>query len=120
HVDAAYGGAALVSETTRTLFTGIENSDSLVIDPRKWLFAPLDCSALIYRDPSLAVAAFTQTAAYLDAFHETEETNPGNLAVLLTRRARGLPFWFSLLACGTDAMRTAVEHSLMLAKQSAR
>ncbi len=120
HVDAAYGGAALVSEQTRALFTGIEHADSLVIDPHKWLFAPLDCSALIYRNPALAVAAFTQTAAYLDAFQETDETNPGDLAVHLTRRARGLPFWFTLLANGTDAMRAAVEHSLMLTRQSAR
>jgi L-2,4-diaminobutyrate decarboxylase len=120
HVDAAYGGAALISEQTRALFTGIEQADSLVIDPHKWLFAPLDCSALIYRNPALAVGAFTQTAAYLDAFHETDETNPGDLAVHLTRRARGLPFWFTLCAGGTVAMKAAVEHSLMLARQSAR
>lgn len=120
HTDGAYGGAALVSPATRGLFAGVEYSDSFVIDPHKWLFAPLDCSAIIYRDPLLARSAFTQTAAYIEAFQETTEVNPGDLAIHLTRRARGLPFWFTLVSEGEEAMRAAVESSLMLAYETAR
>jgi L-2,4-diaminobutyrate decarboxylase len=120
HVDGAYGGAALISPAARGYFAGIEHADSFVIDPHKWLFAPLDCSAIIYRDPLLARAAFTQTAAYIEAFQETTEVNPGDLAIHLTRRARGLPFWFTLAAQGEDAMRVAVESSLLLAHETAR
>jgi glutamate/tyrosine decarboxylase-like PLP-dependent enzyme len=120
HVDAAYGGAALVSKQARDLFAGIEHSDSLVVDPHKWLFAPLDCSAIIYREPALAQATFTQSAAYIEAFQETAEVNPGDLAVQLTRRARGLPFWFTLASHGTAAFVPAVEHGLALAKETAR
>lgn len=120
HIDGAYGGAALVSPATRRLFAGIELADSLVIDPHKWLFSPLDSSALIYRNPAFARAAFTQSASYLDPFQAAGEVNPGDLAAHLTRRARGLPFWFTLTAYGTDAIREAVEHSIALAKTSAR
>jgi L-2,4-diaminobutyrate decarboxylase len=119
HVDAAYGGAALVSDTARSLFAGIEAADSLVIDPHKWLFAPFDCSALIYREPRKAVAAFTQTAAYIEAFQETDDINPGDLALHLTRRARGLPFWFTLVAHGSAAMTAAVDYVLDLTQQAA-
>src|SRR5205085_1200133 len=53
HVDGAYGGAGLVAPSVRPLFNGIEHADSFVVDPHKWLFAPFDSSALLYRDPAL-------------------------------------------------------------------
>ncbi len=110
HVDAAYGGAALLAPSVRDLFAGIERSDSLVVDPHKWLYAPLDCAALLYRDPELARSVHGQHAAYLDSVNdETSGWNPGDYAYQLTRRARGLPFWFSLAVYGTDAYREAVE-----------
>jgi len=68
-VDGAYGGAALFSELVRERFAGVELSDSLVVDPHKWLFAPFDCAGLIYRHPHLAKAVHTQDAAYLEALH---------------------------------------------------
>ena len=120
HVDAAYGGAALLSPRARPLFAGIEAADSLVIDPHKWLFSALDSSALIYRDPSLAYAAFVQSAAYLEPFSASGDVNPGDLAAHLTRRARGLPLWFSLVAYGTEAIAAAVDASIALATESAR
>jgi glutamate/tyrosine decarboxylase-like PLP-dependent enzyme len=110
HVDAAYGGGALLAPSARSRFAGIERSDSLVIDPHKWLYAPLDCAALLYRNPPLARAVHGQHAAYLDTVNdEVEGWNPGDYAYQLTRRARGLPFWFSLAVNGTDAYRDAVE-----------
>ena len=120
HVDGAYGGAALLSERARPRFAGIELADSLVIDPHKWLFAALDCSALIYRDPSLAMATFTQSAAYLEPFQASGEVNPGDLAAHLTRRARGLPLWFTVAAYGSEAIAAAVDAGILLAHESAR
>ena len=79
HVDAAYGGAALCVPELAGRFAGIERADSLVIDPHKWLFAPLDCAALLYRDPAPAARTHRQSAAYLDAFGD-EHVNPSDLA----------------------------------------
>jgi glutamate/tyrosine decarboxylase-like PLP-dependent enzyme len=111
HVDGAYGGAALVSPLTRRLFDGIERADSFIVDPHKWLFAPYDSCALLYRRPELARAAHSQQASYLDQV-DRREWNPSDLAVHLTRRPRGLPLWFSLAVHGTDRYRDAVERSL--------
>ena len=111
HVDGAYGGAGLAAPSVRPLFTGIERADSFVVDPHKWLFAPYDCCALLYREPELARAVHTQHASYLDHI-DREAWNPSELAVHLSRRARGLPFWFSLATHGTDRYRDAVELSL--------
>ncbi len=119
HVDAAYGGGALCVPEFGHLFTGIDRADSLVIDPHKWLFSPLDCAALLYRDPALASRTHRQTAAYLDAFGD-EHVNPSDLAFHLTRRTRGLPFWFALVVHGTVAFTAGVRATLTLARQAAR
>ena len=121
HVDGAYGGAGLFAPSVRERFNGIEYADSFVVDPHKWLFAPFDCAALIYKDPHLAKAVHTQDASYLDVIHTDapDEWNPTDYAYHLTRRARGLPLWFSLAVHGTGAYSDAVESSLALARESA-
>ena len=121
HVDAAYGGAGLCAPSVRHLFAGIERADSLVVDPHKWLFAPYDCCALLYRDPAGAARAFKQEAEYLaDVWEwERDEWTPANYAYHLSRRVRGVPFWFSLATYGTDAYRDSVEAVLELTRQVA-
>jgi glutamate/tyrosine decarboxylase-like PLP-dependent enzyme len=120
HVDAAYGGAALLAPSVRDRFTGIAHADSLVIDPHKWLYAPFDCAALLYRDPAFARSVHTQDASYLDVIHDASEGwNPSDYAYQLTRRARGLPLWFSLAVNGSDAYRDAIERVLALARSTA-
>ncbi|MFE7311504.1 pyridoxal phosphate-dependent decarboxylase family protein [Streptomyces sp. NPDC057555] len=119
HVDGAYGGAGLAAPAVRHLYDGIEQADSFIVDPHKWLFGPFDSCALLYRDPSLARTAHTQHAAYLEAVTADGEWNPSDYAVHLTRRARGLPLWFSLAAHGADAYREAVERSLATARAGA-
>jgi L-2,4-diaminobutyrate decarboxylase len=119
HVDGAYGGAALAAPSVRRLFAGIEHADSFIVDPHKWLFAPFDSCALIYRDPQRAREAHTQHAGYLDAITARQQWNPSDYAVHLTRRARGLPFWFSLATHGTDAYRDAIESTLAVARAGA-
>ncbi|MFN0153287.1 MAG: pyridoxal phosphate-dependent decarboxylase family protein [Gaiella sp.] len=117
HVDAAYGGAALAASSVRHLFEGIERADSFVVDPHKWLFAPFDCCALVYREPELGRRAHTQEAGYLEPLH-TGEWNPSDYAINLTRRARGLPFWFSLATHGTRAYTAAIERTLEVSRYS--
>jgi glutamate/tyrosine decarboxylase-like PLP-dependent enzyme len=120
HCDAAYGGAALLAPSVRHRFAGIEHVDSIVIDPHKWLFAPFDCAALVYRDPALARAVHTQHASYLDVIHhDLDEWNPSDYAFHLTRRARGLPLWFSLAVHGSDAYRDAIERTLSVVRAAA-
>ena len=118
HVDGAYGGAALAAPSVRDRFCGIERADSFIVDPHKWLFAPYDCCALLYRDPRAARAAHAQQASYLDAI-DRDAPNPSDLAIHLSRRVRGLPFWFSLAAHGTDRYSQAVERSLTVAREIA-
>ena len=138
HVDGAYGGAGLAAPSVRDRYTGVEHADSFIVDPHKWLFAPFDSCALIYRDPSVARAAHTQHAEYLDVLQDDatlrdvaegdvgEEGapqdrawNPSDLAHHLSRRARGLPLWFSLATHGTDAYTLAVESTLDVTRAAA-
>ena len=121
HVDGAYGGAGLAAPSVRHRYAGIEDCDSFIVDPHKWLFAPFDCCALLYRDPMQARMAHTQHAEYLDVLHtdDAHEWNPSDFAHHLSRRARGLPFWFSLATYGTDAYRDAVEQTLDVAHRGA-
>lgn len=119
HVDGAYGGAALAAPSKRAAFAGIERSDSFIVDPHKWLFAPFDACALVYREPNIAAIAHTQHASYLDPLQHIGDWNPSDYAINLTRRARGLPFWFSLAAHGTQAYTDAIEQTLELARQTA-
>jgi L-2,4-diaminobutyrate decarboxylase len=118
HVDAAYGGAALAAPSVRARFDGIERCDSFIVDPHKWLYAPFDCCALLYRRPELARAAHAQQAGYLEPLQGGDEWNPSDYAIHLSRRARGLPFWFSLAAHGTEAYREAIEHTLAVAGEA--
>jgi glutamate/tyrosine decarboxylase-like PLP-dependent enzyme len=108
----------------RDEFQGLRHADSFIIDPHKWLFGPLDCAALVYRDPIQARRVHTQQAGYLDVLHEGSiesfDWNPSDFAIHLSRRARGLPFWFSLVTNGIHAYETAVQSSIDLALRSAQ
>ncbi|WKB81658.1 aminotransferase class V-fold PLP-dependent enzyme [Cellulophaga lytica] len=118
HVDAAYGGGALVADSVRHLFNGIEQADSITIDPHKWMFSPYDCGAVLYKDMQLAKNAHSQQGSYLDIFKDegAHGFNPTDYQIQLTRRVRGLPLWFSLAMHGTDRYKEAVERGLELAQ----
>jgi glutamate/tyrosine decarboxylase-like PLP-dependent enzyme len=109
----------MAAPSARWRFNGIERADSLIVDPHKWLFAPFDACALLYRDPPQARAAHAQHAAYLDVLTSSDDWNPSDYAIHLSRRARGLPFWFSLAAYGTTAYSDAVEACLATARAAA-
>jgi L-2,4-diaminobutyrate decarboxylase len=120
HVDAAYGGAVLASPAARGRLAGIEAADSLVIDPHKWLFAPYDSCALLFREPAGAAPALAQRADYIDPVHGGVEWNPFNYGIQLSRRGRGLPLWFSLATYGTQAYAQAIDAALALAREVAQ
>jgi glutamate/tyrosine decarboxylase-like PLP-dependent enzyme len=115
HVDGAYGGAALVLDERRHLFDGLGDADSLIIDPHKWLFCTSGTCAVLYREPRHAAATHTQHGPYIDVLHDGDPSsawNPSDYAFQLTRRASGLPFWFTVLVHGTDALADAVRAPL--------
>jgi glutamate/tyrosine decarboxylase-like PLP-dependent enzyme len=120
HVDAAYGGAALLLPEMRDRFAGIERADSMIVDPHKWLFATEGSCALLYRDPELARRVHAQQGPYLDILHGGDEVwNPSDYGYQLTRRATGLPFWFALVLHGVDAHAVAVRRGIELARYAA-
>ena len=119
HVDGAYGLAGILSPASKKLFTGLEKADSFIVDPHKWLFAPFDACALIYRNPEDGRQAHTQHGEYLDTLTDSGDWNPSDYAYNLTRRPRGLPLWFSLATHGVRAYREAVTHNVELAREIA-
>ena len=119
HIDGAYGLAGILDENSKKLFKGSKYADSFIVDPHKWLFTPFDCCALVYRNPKLASAAHTQHGEYLDTLTDGGEFNPSDYAYNLTRRARGLPLWFSLATYGVAAYRKAVADNIHVAHKIA-
>jgi glutamate/tyrosine decarboxylase-like PLP-dependent enzyme len=120
HVDGAYGLGALCAPSVRDRFAGIERADSFIVDPHKWLFAPFDSCALVYREPEYGRAAHRQLASYLETLYADDAVfNPSDYGVHLTRRPRGLPFWFALAVHGTDAFTAAVERTLAVTREAA-
>jgi glutamate/tyrosine decarboxylase-like PLP-dependent enzyme len=115
HVDGAYGAGALMLPERRQLLAGLSDVDSFIVDPHKWFFCTAGTCALLYRNPELAARTHTQHGPYIDVLHSTaasETWNPSDYAFQLTRRASGLPFWFTLLVHGTDAMTESIRASL--------
>lgn len=119
HIDGAYGLAGIISPESRNLYTGIEHADSFIVDPHKWLFAPFDACALVYKNPEIAREAHTQHGDYLDVLTDNGDWNPSDYAYNLTRRPRGLPLWFSLATHGIAAYREGVKYNIDLARQIA-
>jgi len=117
HIDGAYGLAGILDGESRHLYAGIEHADSFIVDPHKWLFSPFDACALVYRNPAIARAAHSQHGEYLEILTSSDDFNPSDYAINLTRRPRGLPLWFSLATHGVAAYREGVSHNIQLAKQ---
>jgi L-2,4-diaminobutyrate decarboxylase len=119
HVDGAYGLAGILDRATKGLFVGVEHCDSFIVDPHKWLYAPFDACALVYRDPALARAAHMQKGEYLEALNDSPDHNPADYGFGLTRRVRGLPLWFSMATHGIQAYRDAIALNNQLAQRIA-
>ena len=117
HVDAAYGGGALLCEQGRFLLQGLERVDSLTLDPHKWLFQPYEMGCVLVRDRRWLRETFHISAEYL---HEVEgmeeEVNFRDYGLQLTRSTRAIKLWMSLKVFGLAAFRQAVAHGFRLAK----
>jgi aromatic-L-amino-acid decarboxylase len=116
HVDAAYGGFAMLTDRGRDWLAGIDQADSVTLDPHKWLYQPYECGCLILRDGPLLSQAFHIMPDYLqDTAVGGVEVNFADRGIQLTRAARGLKLWISLQYFGVDAFRDAIDRSLDLA-----
>lgn len=123
HVDAAYGGAAAILPEKRWVLDGCERADSLVTNPHKWLFVPLDCSALYTRRPELLERAFSLVPEYLTVPQadagESEVVNLMDYGVALGRRFRALKLWMVMRTFGVDGLRARIRYHCELAREFA-
>jgi glutamate/tyrosine decarboxylase-like PLP-dependent enzyme len=121
HIDGAFGAAAILSERGRALLGGIEKSDSISLDPHKWLFQSFECGCVLVRDVALLKSAFQIKPDYLrDVHRNIEEFNPGDHGVQLTRSFRALKVWLSLQTFGLSAFREAITRGFELAEIAER
>ena len=118
HVDAAYGGAAILCPHAKALLSGIELADSITIDPHKWFYQPYETGCLLVRNNKRLSGTFRSQPVYLrDLVGAAEEVNFYELGVQLTRRFRALKFYMSVKAFGLSAFRQAVASAISLAEQ---
>lgn len=118
HVDASYGGFAILAQTVRPLFRGMERADSIALDPHKWLYLPLDCGCVLYRDPENARATFAAEADYTRVIgQEADEAFAfWDYGPELSRRFRALKVWMMLQLVGTRALSASIENDLACAR----
>jgi glutamate/tyrosine decarboxylase-like PLP-dependent enzyme len=118
HVDAAYGGFAVLTARGRDALRGIELADSITLDPHKWLYMPFEAGCLMVRDGALLQRAFEVVPEYLRDAHLEDEVNLAQRGLQLTRGARALKIWTSIRYFGVDAFRRAIDRSLDLAEEA--
>jgi aromatic-L-amino-acid decarboxylase len=117
HVDAAYGGSAAVLPEMRWILAGCDRAHSLVVNPHKWMFVPLDCSVLYTTRPDLMRAAFSLVPEYLTTSESDVARNLMDYGISLGRRFRALKLWFVLRYFGTTGIAERIRHHLQLAEQ---
>jgi aromatic-L-amino-acid decarboxylase len=116
HVDAAYGGPAAILPEMRHVLNGCEQADSLVLNPHKWLFVPIDCSAFYTRRPGILRQAFSLVPEYLKTSEDAEVENLMDYGIQLGRRFRALKLWFVLRYFGREGIIKRIRYHLMLAR----
>lgn len=115
HVDAAYGGFFILSEQTKSLFDGIEDADSLVVDPHKGLFLPYGLGAVLVKNKAAVLHSHHYTANYMqDAIDEDLPINPADVSPELTKHFRALRMWLPLKLHGLDPFVACLEEKLLL------
>ena len=119
HVDGAYGGAAAVVPELRGIMRGVERADSLVVNPHKWLFVPVDCSALWVRRPEVLRRAFSLVPDYLVTPEAERVVNYMDYGVQLGRRFRALKLWMVIRAFGADGLAERIRAHCALAREFA-
>ncbi len=120
HVDAAYGGAAAILPQMRPQFEGWENADSIIINPHKWLFTPIDCSVLYCKHPEALKQAFSLTPEYLRTTGTGEEKNMMDYGISLGRRFRALKLWMVIRSLGREGIADAIRDHITYAQRLAQ
>ncbi len=108
HVDAAYAGTALVLENHRWMINGIENVDSFVFNPHKWMFTNFDCSAYFVRDKGQLIRTFEIMPEYLKTKNDQVVNNYRDWGIQLGRRFRALKLWFVIRSMGVEGIRRKI------------
>lgn len=126
HVDAAYGGFAVLTRRGEALLRGLHRADSITLDPHKWLFQPFEAGCLMVRRGRELLEAFRVSGTYLQDTELSDggdpddaEVNFGDRGPQLTRSARALKIWLSVRHFGLDRFRGAIERGLELAERAA-
>jgi glutamate/tyrosine decarboxylase-like PLP-dependent enzyme len=121
HVDAAYGGFAVLTERGKAALAGLGRADSITLDPHKWLYQPYECGCILVRDGNALRRAFEIVPDYLrDSEAAEDEVNFADLGIQLSRSSRALKCWLSLRYFGVDAFRAAIDRTLDLAELAAQ
>ncbi|HEX6179442.1 MAG TPA: pyridoxal-dependent decarboxylase [Thermoanaerobaculia bacterium] len=118
HVDASYAGSATIEPSLRWLWDGIDGADSIVVNPHKWLFTPIDCSVLYTRKPEVLRETFSLVPEYLTTT-DTAEINYMDYGLQLGRRFRALKLWLVLEHYGIDRLRAVIRDHVALAQRLA-
>ena len=118
HVDGSYGAFAVLAESAKKLFAGIERADSIALDPHKWLYLPVDVGCVIYREPEIARAAFAHEAEYTRIIGQQADEAFAfwDYGPELSRRFRALKVWMLLKGVGLDYLGEAIESNLACAR----
>jgi aromatic-L-amino-acid decarboxylase len=119
HVDAAYAGAAAIVPELRHLFQGVEDSDSFVFNPHKWLLVNFDCSAYFVRQQEDLLRTFRITPEYLRTEQDSAVVNYRDWGIQLGRRFRALKLWFVIRSYGVNGLRALVRKHVALARELA-
>lgn len=116
HVDAAYGGVAAVIPEMRYIFNGIEKADSIVVNPHKWMFTPIDLSVFFTKKPDVLKRAFSLVAEYLKTEDSEKVQNYMDYGIQLGRRFRSLKLWFIIRYFGVEGIADRIKEHLELAQ----
>jgi aromatic-L-amino-acid decarboxylase len=117
HVDSAHAGAAAIVPEMRYIFDGIEYADSIVINPHKWMFVPVDCSILYVKEPEILKKAFSLDPEYLKTKVDSEVINYNDYGVQLGRRFRSLKLWFVVKYFGAEGLAGIIKRNIETAKK---
>lgn len=120
HVDAAWAGSAMICPEFRHLWEGVEDADSIVFNPHKWLGAPLECSAHFVRDPDALLNTLAIQPEYLKTYGKGDVVNFSDWSIQLGRRFRALKVWFLLRAYGLEGLRERIRNHVKWSVQLAR
>ena len=118
HVDSAYAGSATICPEFRSIWDGIEYADSIVVNPHKWLFTPIDCSVLYTRKPEMLRRTFSLVAEYLKT-SDSAEINYMDYGIQLGRRFRALKLWYVMEHYGLERLRGVIRDHVRYAERLA-